>query len=229
MATVPDPGRVRRPEMIDDQEKNTVFLKPLVTSPKIEVGEFTYYNDRDDPTLFESRNVLYTAGPEKLIIGRFCAIAMGAQFIMSSANHPMLGSTSYPFFIFGGTWLEKTAELLPRAPSRGDTVIGNDVWIGRDAVIMPGVTVGGRRDHRCEGGGRLRRPRVHHGRRQPGQAAARPLLGRGRRPAAAHRLVELARRGHHRACQDDLERHPCRARRGREEGRPGGLSGPWPS
>jgi virginiamycin A acetyltransferase len=142
MSTVPDPMSIRRPGMIDNQDKNTVFLKPMITSPKIEVGEFTYYNDWDDPTLFETRNVLYTAGPEKLIIGKFCAIAMGAQFIMSSANHPMLGSTTYPFFIFGGTWLERTADFLPDIPSSGNTVIGNDVWIGRDAVIMPGVTIG---------------------------------------------------------------------------------------
>lgn len=142
MSTVPDPMSVRWPEMIDNQEKNTAFLKPLITSPKIEVGEFTYYNDADDPTLFEVQNVLYTAGPEKLTIGKFCAIATGAQFLMSSANHPMLGSTAFPFFIFGGTWLDKTAGFLPSIPSRGDTVIGNDVWIGREAVIMPGVTIG---------------------------------------------------------------------------------------
>jgi virginiamycin A acetyltransferase len=133
---------VRWPEMIDNQEKNTAFLKPLVTSPKIEVGEFTYYNDADDPALFETQNVLYTAGPEKLIIGKFCAIAEGAEFIMSSANHPIMGSTAFPFFIFGGTWLEETAEFLPRIRSRGNTVIGNDVWIGREAVIMPGVIIG---------------------------------------------------------------------------------------
>ena len=139
---IPDPTSIRRPGMIDGQEKNTVFLKPLITSPKIEVGAFTYYNDSDDPTLFETRNVLYTAGPEKLIIGKFCAIAMGAEFLMSSANHPMLGSTAFPFFIFGGTWLAETADYLPEVPSRGDTVIGNDVWIGREAVIMPGVTIG---------------------------------------------------------------------------------------
>ena len=86
--------------------------------------------------------MLYTAGPERLIIGRFCAIASGARFLLSSANHPMLGSTAFPFFIFGGNWLERTADLLPRIPSRGDTVIGNDVWIGRDAMVMPGVRVG---------------------------------------------------------------------------------------
>ena len=86
--------------------------------------------------------MLYTAGPERLIIGRFCAIASGARFLLSSANHPILGSPAFPFFVFGGDWLERTADLLPRIASRGDTVIGNDVWIGRDAVIMPGVTVG---------------------------------------------------------------------------------------
>lgn len=142
MFTSPDPMRVRCPEMIDNQEQSTVFLKPLVTSPKVEVGEFTYYNDADDPTLFESKNVLYSAGPEKLIIGKFCAIAEGAKFLLSSANHPMLGSTAFPFFIFGGEWLKLSTEFLPRIPSRGDTVIGNDVWIGREAVVMPGVTVG---------------------------------------------------------------------------------------
>lgn len=140
--TPPDPASLRIPGMIDNQERNTVFLKPLVTSPKIEIGEYTYYNDGDNATAFETRNVLYTAGPEKLIIGRFCAIATGARFLLSSANHPILGSTAFPFFIFGGDWLERTADLLPRIPSRGDTVIGNDVWIGRDAMIMPGVTVG---------------------------------------------------------------------------------------
>jgi len=128
--------------MIDGQEHYTVLLKPLITSPKIEVGEYTYYNDPDDATAFETRNVLYTAGPERLIIGRFCAIATGAQFLLSSANHPMLGSTAFPFFIFGGDWLERSLDLLPQIPSRGDTVIGNDVWIGREAVIMPGVTIG---------------------------------------------------------------------------------------
>jgi acetyltransferase-like isoleucine patch superfamily enzyme len=76
------------------------------------------------------------------VIGKFCAIATGARFLLSAANHPMPGNTAFPFFIFGGTWLDRTAEFLPQVPSRGDTVIGNDVWIGRDAMIMPGVHVG---------------------------------------------------------------------------------------
>ncbi|TPK81042.1 CatB-related O-acetyltransferase [Mesorhizobium sp. B2-4-13] len=138
----PDPTHIVIPGMIDGQERNTVFLKPLVTSLNIEVGDYTYYNHADDATAFETRNVLYTAGPERLIIGRFCAIASGARFLLSAANHPILGSTAYPFFVFGGDWLELTADLLPRIASRGDTVIGNDVWIGRDAVIMPGVAIG---------------------------------------------------------------------------------------
>ena len=128
--------------MIDDQEHSTVFLKPLISSPNIEVGEYTYYNNADGASAFETRNVLYPFGPERLIIGRFCSIASGARFLMSAANHPMLGSTVFPFFIFGGDWLERLADLLPRIPSRGDTLIGNDVWIGRDAMVMPGVTVG---------------------------------------------------------------------------------------
>jgi virginiamycin A acetyltransferase len=138
----PDPTSVRIPGMIDDQERNTVFLKPLVTSPKIEIGEYTYYNDADNARAFETDNVLYAAGPEKLIIGRFCAIATGARFLLSAANHPILGSTAFPFFIFGGDWLECTADLLPRIPSRGDTVIGNDVWIGMEAIILPGIKIG---------------------------------------------------------------------------------------
>jgi hypothetical protein len=113
MSTVPDPMSVRWPEMIDNQEKNTVFLKPLVTSPKIEVGEFTYYNDADDPAAFVTRNVLYTAGPEKLIIGKFCAIAAGAKFLLSSANHPVLGSTA-----FGGNPARPLEEAVRRPGHR---------------------------------------------------------------------------------------------------------------
>src|ERR1700754_3992742 len=142
MTTLPDPTSVHPVGMINDQDPNTVFLKALIDHPNIEVGEYTYYSDWDDPTKFAERNVLYLFGPERLRIGRFCAIAKGARFMMSAANHPMLGSTTYPFFIFGGTWLERTGDLLPQVPSRGDTVIGNDVWIGYDAFVMPGVTVG---------------------------------------------------------------------------------------
>lgn len=119
-----------------------VFLKPLVTDPRIEVGEYTYYDDPDAATEFETKNVLYAYGPEKLVIGRYCAIAAGARFIMAGANHLMTGVSTFPFTIFGGVWAERTADLLQGIETRGDTVIGNDVWIGYDALVMPGVRIG---------------------------------------------------------------------------------------
>ncbi|MEU0648328.1 MULTISPECIES: CatB-related O-acetyltransferase [Streptomyces phaeochromogenes group] len=153
MTTFPDPANARipgmikserRPGLIEAAEDVTVFLKPLIKSNKIEVGEFTYYNDTENAAGFEDNNVLYAYGPERLVIGKFCCLAMGTKFIMSPGTdyHMPGGTTSYPFFIFGGSWLEKTADLLPNLPSKGDIVVGNDVWIGREAVIMPGVTIG---------------------------------------------------------------------------------------
>jgi virginiamycin A acetyltransferase len=118
-----------------------VLLKNLVKSPLISVGDYTYYTDIEDPTTFETRNVLYSFGPARLIIGKFCAIATGAQFLMPWANHPSLGVSTFPFFIFGGDWAKQTLDVLPSMAGE-DTVIGNDVWIGREAVIMPGVKVG---------------------------------------------------------------------------------------
>ncbi|WP_049652981.1 CatB-related O-acetyltransferase [Kitasatospora sp. MY 5-36] len=138
MPVSPDPSQTYLPGM----DNKVVFLKNLISSPLIEVGEFTYYADIDDPAAFETRNVLYNFGPEKLVIGKYCAIGTGTQFIMPAANHPMIGSTTYPFFMFGGDWTARTVDALATVASRGDTVIGNDVWIGREAVIMPGVTIG---------------------------------------------------------------------------------------
>jgi virginiamycin A acetyltransferase len=122
--------------------ERVVFLKPLVTSPKIVVGEYTYYDDPDDPTGFEHRNVLYGYGPERLIIGRFCAIAAGTRFVMAGANHPTLGVSTFPFAIFGGAWTERTLDVLTGMPSRGDTIVGNDVWFGYQSTVMPGVRIG---------------------------------------------------------------------------------------
>jgi virginiamycin A acetyltransferase len=119
-----------------------VFLKPLIKSEKIEVGEYTYYDDPDAATSFEERNVLYSYGPEKLTIGRYCAIASGARFLMAGADHPMQGVSTFPFAIFGGEWAERTLDIVMAGGSRGDTVVGNDVWIGYNAMIMPGVTIG---------------------------------------------------------------------------------------
>ncbi|WP_344839985.1 CatB-related O-acetyltransferase [Kribbella ginsengisoli] len=86
--------------------------------------------------------MLYPFGPEKLIIGKYCPIAAKATFLLSSANHPLVGVSAYPFFIFGGAWAEQTLSPALSAPRKGDTVVGNDVWIGYGATIMPGVTIG---------------------------------------------------------------------------------------
>ena len=111
-----------------------VLLKPLVTSPLIEVGEFSYYDDADDPTAFETKNVLYHYAPEKLIIGKFCALGEGVRFIMNGANHRVDGPSTFPFPIMGGSWADHMSRLAD-LPSRGDTVIGNDVWIGYRATL----------------------------------------------------------------------------------------------
>lgn len=119
------------------------FLKPVVKSKLIEVGDYTYYDDPDAPETFEDKCVLYHYDfiGDRLKIGKFCAIAAEATFIMNGANHALTGFSTFPFNIFGGGWEEG---FVPETAlvSRGDTVIGNDVWIGRGATFLPGVTVG---------------------------------------------------------------------------------------
>lgn len=137
-AGIPDPN-VLHP--LPGQER-VVLLRPLIDNPKIEVGEFSYYDDPDDATAFQDRNVLYGYGPEKLIIGKYCAIAEGARFIMAGANHPDLGVSTFPFTIFGGEWTDRTLDIMTGMETKGDTVVGNDVWIGYRSLIMPGVTIG---------------------------------------------------------------------------------------
>ena len=121
----------------------TCFLKNVITAPNIFVGDYTYYDDPDDPTAFEKNNVLFN-WPEfgdRLIIGKFCAIARGIEFVMNGANHRMNSVTTYPFNIMGGGW-EKFAPTLDELPLKGDTVVGNDVWIGQNVTVMPGVHIG---------------------------------------------------------------------------------------
>jgi len=124
--------------------KRVGFLKPLVTAENIEVGDYTYYDDPDGPDLFQTKCVLhhYPFIGDRLIIGKFCAIAEGARFIMNGANHAMSGFSTYPFNIFGHGWEEGFDPETWHRELRGDTVIGNDVWIGMEAVILPGVTIG---------------------------------------------------------------------------------------
>ena len=122
-------------------QRRVVLLKPLISSALIEVGEFTYYDDPDDPTAFETRNVLYHYGPEKLIIGKFSALGEGVRFIMNGANHRMDGPSTFPFPIMGGSWADHF-DLITGLPGRGDTIVGNDVWFGYRTMVMPGVRIG---------------------------------------------------------------------------------------
>lgn len=118
------------------------FIKNTVRNPNIVIGDYTYYDDPDDSENFE-RNVLYHYPfiGDKLIIGKFCAIARGVKFIMNGANHKTSGISTYPFQIFGSGW-EKVMPGPGDLPNKGDTVIGNDVWIGYDVLVMPGVRIG---------------------------------------------------------------------------------------
>ncbi|MCA9133668.1 MAG: Vat family streptogramin A O-acetyltransferase [Planctomycetales bacterium] len=118
------------------------FIQNTVTNPNILVGDYTYYDDPDDSTNFE-RNVLYHYPflGDKLIIGRFCAIGRGAKFIMNGANHKLTGFSTFPFYIFGNGW-ESATPQSGDLPYKGDTRVGNDVWIGYEATIMPGINIG---------------------------------------------------------------------------------------
>jgi virginiamycin A acetyltransferase len=122
-------------------QERVVFLRPLVKSAKVEVGEYTYYDSPGDPLAFERDAVLYAFGPDRLIIGRFCAIASGVRFLMAGANHADVGPSTFPFGVFGRPW-DTTMDIVMSAPSRGDTVVGNDVWLGYSALVLPGVTIG---------------------------------------------------------------------------------------
>lgn len=126
-------------------DRQTVYLKNVITDPSISVGEYTMYNDfADDPAQFEKNNVLYhyPVNHDRLIIGKFCSIACGAKFIFNSANHTLHSLSTYPFPIFFEEWELDKKNVADAWDNKGDIVIGNDVWIGYEAVILAGVTVG---------------------------------------------------------------------------------------
>lgn len=127
------------------QGHSTVYLQNVVTDPSIEVGEYTIYDDFvHDPRDFQRNNVLYhyPVNHERLVIGKFCSIACGAKFLFNSANHTLDSLSTYTFPIFFEEW-GLPVENIPRAwDNKGDIVIGNDVWIGYEAVVMAGVTIG---------------------------------------------------------------------------------------
>lgn len=123
----------------------TVYLKDVITGPNIEVGEYTIYNDFvRDPRDFEKNNVLYhyPVNGDRLVIGRFCSIACGAKFMFTSGNHSMQSLANYTFPIFFDEWGLDAKDICDAWDNKGDTVTGNDVWIGYEAVIMPGVKIG---------------------------------------------------------------------------------------
>ncbi len=117
------------------------FLKNIIKNPNIQVGDYTYYDDFEDVYNFE-RNVkyLFDFTGDKLIIGKFCMIASDVKFIMNGANHLSQSLSAYPFAIFGNGWEHAMDEK--QYPYKGDTTVGNDVWIGYNATIMAGVTIG---------------------------------------------------------------------------------------
>lgn len=127
------------------QGHSTVYLRNVVTDPSITVGEYTTYDDFvHDPRDFQRNNVLYhyPINQERLAIGKFCSIACGAKFLFNSANHALGSLSTYPFPIFFEEW-DLPVEDIPRAwDNHGDIVVGNDVWIGYEAVILAGVTIG---------------------------------------------------------------------------------------
>ncbi len=126
-------------------DKQTVYLKNVIADQSITVGDYTIYNDFvNDPIQFEQNNVLYhyPVNHDRLIIGKFCSIACGAKFIFNSANHKLSSLSTYPFPIFFEEWGLDIKDVANAWDNKGDIVIGNDVWIGYEAIILAGVTIG---------------------------------------------------------------------------------------
>lgn len=126
-------------------DKQTVYLNAVIKDPQIEVGDYTIYNDFiADPLQFEKNNVLYhyPIQREKLIIGKFCSIACGTKFLFNCANHTLKSLSTYTFPLFYEEWELEKSNITTAWDNKGDIVIGNDVWIGYEAVIMAGVHIG---------------------------------------------------------------------------------------
>jgi virginiamycin A acetyltransferase len=130
---LPDPNVVFPVPDID----TVIYVKPTVKNKNIIVGDFTYFSDVD----FENHVThMYEFYDDKLIIGKFCQIASGVEFVMNGANHQMNCVSTFPFYIFE-RWNEPIPSL-DKFPLKGDTIIGNDVWIGQNTTILPGVKIG---------------------------------------------------------------------------------------
>ena len=126
-------------------DKQTIYLKNVISSPYIKVGDYTMYNDFvHDPKDFEQNNVLYQypINHDKLTIGKFSSIACGAKFLFNSANHTLSSLSTYPFPLFFEEWQLNKKNVTDAWDNKGDIIIGNDVWIGYEAIILAGVTIG---------------------------------------------------------------------------------------
>lgn len=126
-------------------DQQTVYLNAVIKDPQIEIGDYTIYNDFiADPLLFEKNNVLYhyPIHREKLIIGKFCSIACGTKFLFNCANHTLKSLSTYTFPLFYEEWELEKSNITTAWDNKGNIVIGNDVWIGYEAVIMAGVHIG---------------------------------------------------------------------------------------
>ncbi len=132
-AKKPDPNVINPLKGFD----NVIYVKPTITNPNIIVGDFTYFSDKD----FQSHVTHhYDFYGDRLIIGKFCQVAVGVNFIMNGASHQMNSPSTFPFYIFEG-W-QQDIPSLTEMPIKGDTLVGNDVWIGQNVTILPGVTIG---------------------------------------------------------------------------------------
>ena len=126
-------------------DKTIVELRSILTDPAIEAGAYTFYNDFvHDPCDFQKNNVLYhyPINKEKLVFGKFCSIACGAKFMFTSGNHASQSLATYPFPIFFEQWDLPVQQITRAWDNKGDIIIGNDVWIGYESIIMQGVTIG---------------------------------------------------------------------------------------
>ena len=126
-------------------DTQTVYLKNVITNDRIKIGDYTMYNDfAHNPCDFQKNNVLYhySVNHDRLVIGKFCSIACGAKFIFTSANHSLKSLSTYPFPIFFEEWDLDVTNITDAWDNKGNIIIGNDVWIGYEALILSGVTIG---------------------------------------------------------------------------------------
>ncbi|MBN1500584.1 MAG: CatB-related O-acetyltransferase [Spirochaetes bacterium] len=136
-----DPNAIAPCEKYD----HIVFLKNVVRNPNIQIGDFTYYSDLvNDPRDFEKNNVLYVDDlcQDRLIIGKYCSIASGTKFLMNASNHKIDAFTVYPFKIFNVKGWGDGSRSIDDITYKGDTVVGNDVWLGYQATVLPGARIG---------------------------------------------------------------------------------------